>query len=449
MTTFQTSEENSADFQINSSEVVEIAQRLIQFDTSNYGVLEADVETEAAKYVLALLEEVGYEPEWIEPLPGRPSIVLRIPGSDPNLGGLLIHGHLDVVPAIAEDWDVDPFSGEIIDGVLWGRGAVDMKNMDAMILTLVREIARNNWQPKRDIVIAMLADEEAGGKIGAQWLVENRPELFKGITHAISEVGGYNTYVDGKRVYLLQTAEKGLTWYRLRAEGRAGHGSQVNPDNAITKLATAISEIGQHEWPLQLSETVTELLTGVAELTGLPFDPDDLESINALVEKLGSAKTFVGATLRTGSNPTQLDGGYKVNVIPQSATAGLDVRQIPGTEAEVHQCLQDLAPEVTFEKLHHDDGIEYPFAGECVEAMIAALQDNDPEAKVLPYMLSAGTDNKAFGKLGIQGYGFAPVQLPEEFDFPAMFHAKNERIPLSSLHFGTKVLWDFVKSYAG
>ncbi len=431
------------------SQVVEIAQQLIRFDTSNYGIIEQEVETQAAQYVMDLMTEVGYKPQWIEPVKGRPSVILRIPGSNPKLGGLLLHGHLDVVPAIAQDWDVDPFGGHIIDGVLWGRGAVDMKNMDAMILTLAQEIARKNWQPQRDIVIAMLADEEAGGKIGAQWLVQNRPDLFAGVTHAVSEVGGYNTYVHGKRVYLLQTAEKGLTWYKLLANGKAGHGSQVNEDNAITKLASVLTAIGKESWPTILTPAVRELLQGVADLTGLPFVEEDPDTIDNLLTALGAARPFVEATVRTGANPTQLQGGYKVNVIPQTAQGGLDVRPIPGTEKQVQQRLTQLAGEVQLEIIHHDDGIEHPFQGEFVEAMKSALLCADPEAVVLPYMLSAGTDNKAFGKIGIAGYGFAPVQLPADFNFSEMFHAKNERIPVSALHFGTQVLADFVQRWAG
>ncbi|WP_124054785.1 M20/M25/M40 family metallo-hydrolase [Arcanobacterium ihumii] len=433
---------NIADF----SEVVGIAQQLIRFDSTNNGIIEADVEAQAASYVMDLLREVGYQPEWIEPVKGRPSLVLRIPGRNRERGGLVVHGHLDVVPAIREDWSVDPFGGEIIDGVLWGRGAVDMKNMDAMIIAVLRHMARINYVPERDLTVAMFADEEAGGKVGAHWLVDHRPELFEGATHAISEVGGYNTYVNGKRVYLLQTAEKGLTWYRLLARGKAGHGSQVNEDNAVTKLAQALAAIGAEKWPLQLTDTVRQLLIGVSDLTGLPFDPEDPQTIDKLIDSLGAAKTFVGATLRTGSNPTQINGGYKVNVIPQCAEGGVDVRPIPGTEEAVAKRIIELVGDVELERLHDDDGIEFPFEGSTVEAMVNALEAEDPDAMVLPYMLSAGTDNKALARLGIKGYGFAPVQLPPGFDFPAMFHAANERIPVDSLYFGSRVLWNFLQN---
>lgn len=427
------------------SEPVTIARDLIRFDTSNYNRDGDDVETQAARYVMDMFHEVGVEAEWIEPVAGRPSVITRIAGTDRSRPGLLIHGHLDVVPAVAEDWSVDPFGGEIIDGMLYGRGAVDMKNMDAMIISLVRSMAREGWKPPRDIVVGLLADEEAGGKKGAHWLVDNRPDLFDGVSHAISEVGGYNTYVDGKRVYLLQTAEKGLSWYRLIADGKAGHGSQVNTDNAVTALAGALADIGRHEWQLHLTPTVRQLLEGVAELAGLPFDAEDPHIIDRLVEALGPAKAFVGATVRTTANPTQLTAGYAVNVIPGRAEGGLDVRPLPGEEAATYEQLCSMAPDVRFEFVHRDAGMEVPFAGPEVDAMVAALKAEDPDAHVLPYMLSGGTDNKAFARLGIHGYGFAPVQLPEGFDFPAKFHGVDECVPVDSIDFGVRVLTHFVQ----
>lgn len=435
------------------AESVDIAQQLIRFDTTNN---DRDViERPAAEYVMDLLGEVGLEPTMVGPTPGRPSVVVRISGQNRAIdvdaatgerrGAVVIHGHLDVVPAVAEDWSVDPFGGVIKDGMLWGRGAVDMKNMDAMILACVREIARTGYVPPRDLIIAFFADEEAGGKHGCQFLVENYPELFEGATHAISEVGGYNTYVNGKRVYLVQTGEKALTWYRFTAEGTAGHGSQVNHNNAVTKLARAMAAIGSEPWPLALTDTVRALLEGTAKLAGLPFDPHDEETINALIDALGPAKAYVGATVRTGSNLTSMNGGYMANVIPQTASGTLDVRAIPGTEAEVAARIEELAAGLTIEKLHDSPGYESPTTGSFVEAMTDSLAANDPDATVLPYLLSAGTDNKTLGKLGIKGYGFSPVKLPEGFDFPAMFHGIDERVPVASLPFGSAVLRDFVE----
>lgn len=422
-------------------EVVQICRDLIRIDTSNYGDGSGPGERVAAELVMALLTEVGFAPELIESVPGRSSVVLRIPGTDPTRPALVLHGHTDVVPAEAADWSVDPFAAEIRDGLVWGRGAVDMKDMDAMILAVVRDMGRTGWRPPRDLIVAMFADEEAGGKMGAQWLVRHRPDLFEGADEAVSEVGGYSTEVDGRRVYLLQTAEKGLAWLRLVAGGTAGHGSQVNTDNAVTRLAGAIHRIGEHSWPIHLTGTVRELLTGVADLTGTTFDPEDPEGIDRLVDALGPARKFVAATLRTGSNPSQLEAGYKANVIPGQASGVVDVRSIPGDEEEVFATIKRLAgPGIEIEPVHQDVGLEVPFSGNLVDAMVAAIDAEDPGAVVLPYMLSGGTDNKSLSRLGITGYGFAPLQLPPDLDFPGMFHGVDERVPVDALKFGCRVL---------
>lgn len=422
-------------------EVVDLCRELIRFDTTNPGDGTGPGERAAAEYVVGLLQDVGLEPELFESAPGRANVVVRLEGADPSRPALVVHGHLDVVPAHAPDWTVDPFAGELVDGLVWGRGAVDMKDMDAMILAVVRQMVREGRKPARDVVVAMFADEEAGGAYGAHWAVEHRPELFAGATEAISEVGGFSVDVAGQRVYLLQTAEKGLAWLRLVAEGRAGHGSQVNTDNAVTHLAAAVARIGAHAWPLQLTPTVRALLEGVADLTGLRFDPEDPASLDALVDALGPASRFVGATLRHTTNPTRLTAGYKENVIPGAATAVVDGRFLPGLDAEFDATVAELAgPHVRIEDVVRDTGLEVPFEGALVDAMVAAVLAEDPGAHVLPYMLSGGTDNKSMSRLGMAGYGFAPLRLPADLDFAGMFHGVDERVPADSLRFGSRVL---------
>ena len=281
-------------------EVVEFCRELLRIDTSNFGDNSGPGERKAAEYVAGLLTDVGLEVTFLESAPGRSMLVTRITGQDSSLPGLLVHGHLDVVPAQACDWQVDPFSGEERDGCLWGRGAVDMKDMDAMMLASVRDLVRSGVTPPRDLVIAFLADEEAGGDYGGRWLVRNHPELFDGVSDAVSEVGGFSVDLAGRRAYLVQTGEKGLAWLRLVAHGRAGHGSQVNDDNAVTRLAAAVVRIGAHPWPLEITETVRAFLAGVEEITGVRLDPDDPD---ALVATLGTTARFVGATLRDTANP--------------------------------------------------------------------------------------------------------------------------------------------------
>ncbi|PFG33327.1 M20/M25/M40 family metallo-hydrolase [Sanguibacter antarcticus] len=422
-------------------EVVRICRDLLRIDTSNYGDNEGPGERAAAEYVMGLLQEVGLDPELFESSPGRANVVVRIPGQDPSRPALVLHGHLDVVPAQAADWAVDPFAGEEIDGLLWGRGAVDMKDMDAMILAVVRQMVREGRKPARDVVVAFFADEEAGGTYGARYAVDHRPELFEGATEAVSEVGGFSVEINGHRAYLLQTAEKGLGWLRLVADGRAGHGSQVAHDNAVTHLAAAIARIGQHEWPMVVTPTVDALLRGVSDLTGLAYDPKDPAGVDRLIDALGPASRFVGATIRNTANPTQLSAGYKANVIPGRAEATIDVRFLAGHTTTGMATLRRLAGDkVRIEPIHEDIALEAPFSGHLVDSMVSAVLAEDRDATVLPYALSAGTDNKSLARLGITGYGFAPLQLPADLDFPGMFHGIDERVPVDSLKFGVRVL---------
>ena len=419
-------------------EVVRICRDLIQIDTSNFGDNEGPGERKAAEYTADLIEEVGLEAQLFESAPGRASVLTRMTGSDPSLPALVVHGHLDVVPAQKADWSVDPFSAEERDGLVWGRGAVDMKDMDAMILSVLRSMQREGRQPKRDLIFAFFADEEAGGNYGASWLVNNKPDLFDGATEAISEVGGFSATIGGQRTYLLQTAEKGISWLRLVAHGRAGHGSQINTDNAVTQLARAVARIGDHHWPVELTPTTRQFLDGVTELTGVEFDADNPDTI---LKELGTVARFVGATLQNTSNPTVLKGGYKHNVIPGSAEALIDVRTLPGQEEQVFATIKSLAGEsVEVSYAHKDVSLEVPFAGNLVDLMVDSLLAEDPGAKVLPYTLSGGTDNKSLSRLGITGYGFAPLRLPDDLDFTGMFHGVDERVPTESLRFGARVL---------
>jgi acetylornithine deacetylase/succinyl-diaminopimelate desuccinylase-like protein len=425
-------------------EAVRICRDLLRIDTSNYGDDSGPGERKAAELVVELLAEVGLDAQLLESAPGRSTVVTRIAGEDPARPALVVHGHLDVVPAQAADWQVHPFSGEERDGCLWGRGAVDMKDMNAMILATVRGLVRSGRRPPRDVVVAFFADEEAGGVRGAGWAVRKRPDLFEGACEAISEVGGYSVDLAGRRAYLLQTAEKGLAWLRLVAHGRAGHGSQINEDNAVTRLAAAVARIGAHPWPLEITPTVQAFLDGVEGITGVPLPADDPD---ALVATLGTVARFVGATLRNSANPTALEAGYKHNVIPGSATALVDCRFLPGKQEELMATIHELVGEgIEVSTDYESVALEVPFSGHLVDAMVAALGAEDPGAAVLPYCLSAGTDNKSLSHLGITGYGFAPLRLPADLDFAGMFHGVDERVPIDSLRFGVRVLRRFLST---
>jgi len=424
-------------------EAVEICGDLIRFASVNDGTGRGKGEREAAEYVAAQLAEVGLEPQLFESATNRTSVVARIPGEDPSRDALLIHGHLDVVPAEPKEWTYDPFAGEIADGCLWGRGAVDMLDMDAMTLAVVRDRMRTGRKPPRDVVVAFVADEEAGGVFGAQWLVENQPQLFEGCTEAISEVGGFSLSVnDDARLYLIECAQKGMAWMRLTAEGTAGHGSMTSTDNAVTKLCEAVARIGSHDFPVHVTKTVRAFLDAASESFQIELDPDDME---ATVKKLGPIARIVGATLRNTANPTMLDAGYKHNVIPGRAHAMVDGRYLPGFEDVWEQEIDALlGPGITREYVHYDIALETEFEGALVEAMSNALKAEDPGARAVPYMLSGGTDAKSFSRLGMRCFGFAPLRLPADLDFSGMFHGVDERVPLDALAFGTRVLDRFL-----
>lgn len=436
-----------------ADEVVDLVSALIRFDTSNTGELATTKgEAECAHWVADQLREVGYEPEYLESgAPGRGNVFVRLPGADSSRGALLIHGHLDVVPAEAADWSVHPFSGAVSEGYVWGRGAVDMKDMCGMMLAVARHFKRSGITPPRDLVFAFVADEESGGQYGAHWLVEHRPDLFAGVTDAIGEVGGFSITVprrDGgeRRLYLVETAEKGLLWMRLTARGRAGHGSMIHDDNAVTAIAEAVAKLGRHQFPIILSDSVAQFLSAISEETGYSFDPDsgDLEGA---VAKLGPIARLVGATLRDTANPTMLKAGYKANVIPATAEAVIDCRVLPGRQAAFEREVDEIiGPGISREWISELSSYETTFDGDLVDAMNAALLAVDPEARTVPYMLSGGTDAKAFAKLGIRCFGFAPLRLPPELDFAALFHGVDERVPVDALQFGARVLDHLLKN---
>jgi len=424
------------------NETITLCQEMIRIPSVNYGEGRGD-EKAMAEYVAAKLAEVGIKSELIETAPNRVNVVAKIEGSDKSRPGLVLHGHIDVVPVNADDWSVDPFSGEIKDGFIWGRGAVDMKDMDAMILATVRMWQRVGYKPPRNILLAFFADEEAGSDYGSRWLVKNRPELFDGYSEAVSEVGGFSlTITGGHRLYLVEAAQKGINWMKLSAKGTAGHGSFINPDNAVTKVADAVSRIGNYEWPQLETKTSGLLFRKIAQLTG---DKYDQKNVKPLLKHLGGAVKMLGATISNTANPTMLEAGYKVNVIPQSASAVVDGRFLPGYEDQLQETIKRLAgDEIEVEILTRDIALEVEFAGPLVDAMCKAITGEDKEGIPVPYLMSGGTDNKALSDLGIIGYGFSPLKLPENLDFFALFHGVDERVPIDGLKFGVRVLYEFL-----
>ncbi|MFK0217042.1 M20/M25/M40 family metallo-hydrolase [Streptomyces vinaceus] len=423
-------------------EAVDFTSGLIRIDTTNRGGGDCR-ERPAAEYVAERLAAAGAEPVLLERSPGRTNVVARIEGTDPGAEALLVHGHLDVVPADASEWSVDPFSGEVRDGVVWGRGAVDMKNMDAMVLAVVRAWARAGVRPRRDIVIAYTADEEDSAVDGSGFLADRYPHLFEGCTEGLSESGAFTVHNGpGQALYPIAAGERGTAWLKLTAQGTAGHGSKPNRANAVSRLAAAVARIGEYRWPVRLTGTVAACITRLAALQGLTVDPGargfDLDTV---LGKLGPAGLLVEATVRNSTNPTMLSAGYKLNVIPGTATAYVDGRMLPGTEAEFIATLDELTgPDVTWEFHHREVALEAPVDGRTFAVLRESVERFDPEGHVVPFCMAGGTDAKQFSRLGITGYGFSPLKLPPGFDYWSLFHGVDERVPVDALHFGVHVL---------
>ncbi|MFB6709007.1 M20/M25/M40 family metallo-hydrolase [Streptomyces sp. NPDC056333] len=429
-------------------ESVTFTSELIRIDTTNRGAGDCR-ERPAAEYVAERLAAAGLTPALLERTPGRTNVVARIEGTDPSADALLVHGHLDVVPAEADDWTVHPFSGEVRDGVVWGRGAIDMKNMDAMVLAVVRAWARAGIRPRRDIVIAYTADEEASAADGSGFLADQHPDLFEGCTEGISESGAFTFHAGpAMPLYPIAAGERGTGWLKLTAHGKAGHGSKVNKANAVSALAAAVARIGAHEWPVRLTPTVRAALTEIAALHGIQVDVHAPGfDVDELLGKLGPAAALVEPTVRNSANPTMLEAGYKVNVIPGRAVAYIDGRMVPGGEDEFHATLDRLTgPEVDWEFHHREVALQAPVDSPTYAKMRAAVERFDPDGHVVPYCMSGGTDAKQFSRLGITGYGFSPLKLPVGFDYQALFHGVDERVPVEALHFGVRVLDHYLRT---
>lgn len=425
-------------------DTVDTCARLVAFDTTNFGSGDSKGEHEAAQWVASRLADDGYDPVVLESAPTRCSAVVRIPGADRSAPGLLVHGHLDVVPANPADWSFDPFCGDVRDGAVWGRGALDMKDMDAMMLAVVRGWSRSGYRPPRDVVMAFVADEEDTGEQGAGFLAEQHADLFEGVRTAIGESGGYAVHLpDGGRLYPVAAGERGSAWMQLTARGAAGHGSRRNPDNAVATLAAAVTRLAEHRWPVHLTPTVSALVEGLSSYLGVTIDPAD----DASIRQLGDAGRLFEATVSNTLNPTMLSAGYKLNVIPSEATAGVDGRVLPGAEDDFFATVDALLGSSVTRSFHsyaapvsasHDSA---EFA-----AMADALRAHDPDALVLPFCMSGGTDAKAFASLGIACYGFAPGSTPPGFSHWDYVHGVDEHVLIESLAFGVRVLDSYLRA---
>ncbi|GAA4672330.1 M20/M25/M40 family metallo-hydrolase [Frondihabitans cladoniiphilus] len=423
-------------------ETLRFARALIRIDSVNTGdpATIGDGESRAIALIAGWLEEAGYTPLTEESAPGRANLVLRVTGADPTRGALVAHAHVDVVPADPTGWAHPPFAAEIADGYLYGRGALDMKNHAAALVAVARAWARDGIVPNRDIVFAFFSDEEAGGVYGARWVTEHRPEWLRGVTEAVSEVGGFSVPLGEKRGYLVATSEKGVGAATLTARGRAGHGSRPSHSNAVTRLARAVVAVGEHEFPIVSTSAMEEFALRASELLGVELTVETLEDH---LDLLGIAGPLVAAGLRDTVSPTMLAAGSKTNVIPGEATAQLDTRILPGTEGDLERAVEAVVaasgPGVEIEWSRTITPLESPARGPLLDAIQEALLDDDPDGVVVPYLMPASTDNKHLRALGITGYGFVPLRTAGDFDAFGLFHAVDERIPLDALAFSVRV----------
>jgi acetylornithine deacetylase/succinyl-diaminopimelate desuccinylase-like protein len=417
-------------------------------------------EAAAARYCAEVLGDAGIEAEVIELVEGRGSCVARMRASGTATEApLILMSHLDVVPVDAESWSRDPFGGDLIDGVVWGRGAVDMKDMVAMELAIMLALRRSGAQLRRDVIFAAVADEEAGGEHGARGLVDRRPELFhdaegRPAAAALNEVGGYSISLGGQRFYTIQVAEKGIVWTRLRTAGAPGHASMPHADNAAVKLASAVMALAadQSGRSARVLPLVADFLDaiGLGEVARLAEeDPSAASAILASHVADPVMRRSLDAMLRDTATPTVLHAGKKVNVMPGAGEAEVDVRTLPGTDqaallAHLQRVVGDGA---SVEPVVALPAVEWPADAEIVGVMHAALRRADPEATALPMMITPGTDAKALAQLAIPCYGFAPLRLEADFPFLELFHGHDERVPVSALAFGLPVLAEVVASY--
>ncbi|MFI5085000.1 MAG: M20/M25/M40 family metallo-hydrolase [Actinomycetales bacterium] len=427
-----------------------LCAELIRFDTTNFGEGRSNGERAVAEFLAARLTAAGYEPALLESAPGRASVVVRVAGADRTLPGLLVHAHLDVVPAEAGQWQQDPFSGAVRDGYIHGRGACDMKDMVAMTLATLLNWAQEGAVPRRDIVVAFVADEEDTGEFGALWLVAEHPQLFEGVEAAIGESGGTATVLtaaDGSpvRLYPVAVAERGTLHLRVRATGISGHGSRPVARNAIKDLVGALQRVGDHRWPLVLTPTVRAYIEQTTAALGFRAELGTDDGVEAAIAAMGRAGEVASVTIRCSATPTVLRAGYKVNVIPGEAEADIDVRALPGTEDATLAVIDELlGAGITREFLSYQPPTQSDMDSPWFAAMKAALLRHDPDAVVVPMCMGGGTDAKAFTALGIACYGFAPLGADPGGRTHQGVHGVDERIPVESVRGGALILQDFL-----
>ena len=431
---------------------VALLQGLVRFDTTN----PPGDERACVEWTEQLLDAAGFGTETYASDPDRPNLVARLPGDGPA-PPLLLYGHVDVVPTEGQDWTHPPFEGVIEDGFVWGRGTLDMKGGVAMLLAAALRAAREDIGLAGDLVVMIVSDEEAGGEEGAAYMVEQHPEVFADIEYAIGEFGGFPMTIAGERFYPVQLNEKAICWSQLTFSGPAGHGSVPGDGGAMAEMARAVTAITESRLPVHVIPPVEEMLEAVAseldEETGAVvralLDPEQTDEALAALDQDGG---MVDALLHNTAAPTVVSGGDKENVIPGEVRLTLDCRLLPGQTADdLERELRGVVPEdvgFEFDTLRYEAFPAETDTG-LFDLLAATLEAADPEGTVVPFVLPGGTDGRHLSRVGVQSYGFTPMQLPEDFSFMDTIHAADERVPTEAVAFGTERLVEVLEGYEG
>lgn len=426
---------------------VELLQNLIRFETIN----PPGNEAACIAYLDSVLREAGLETQILEKFPGRPNLLARLKGTG-NAPPLLFYGHVDVVPVTDQRWTHPPFSGDIIDGYVWGRGALDMKGGIAMLVTAFLRAHAEGFPLSGDLILCIVSDEERGGDAGARFLVEEHADLFSGVRHAIGEFGGFTLYLGGKKFYTIQVAEKQALWLRATTRGPAGHASAPVRGGAMAKMGALLTALDDYRPPAQITPPAEAMFSTIADGLDAPLDGlirgllDPAQS-DSLIDMLGDMARSIYPLLHNTVSPTVLRAGEATNVIPAAVMLDLDVRLLPGVKVE--DFLADfravIGEHVELENLIFDPGPGAPDMS-LFNRLAGVLREVDPDGIPVPYLLGGVTDARFFTKLGIQTYGFLPMQLPDSLDFASFIHAADERIPVEAVGFGVDVIERFLRA---
>ncbi|MBI3164648.1 MAG: M20/M25/M40 family metallo-hydrolase [Chloroflexi bacterium] len=427
---------------------VEILQRLIQFNTTN----PPGHEAACVGYIRDLLNEAGVESTLLAKDPDRPNLIARLPGEG-KAPPLLLYGHVDVVTTENQPWQQPPFEGKLIDGYVWGRGALDMKGGVAMMVAAFLRANAEGLRPPGDILLAIVSDEEAGGDFGAKFLVEEHAELFKGIKYAIGEFGGFTLTIGGKRFYPIMISEKQVCWMKATVRGLGGHGSMPEKGGASAKLARLLKALDENDLPIHVTPPAKMMVDAMASALGGPQSLILGQLANPaltdfVLKTLGSRGRTFYPLFRNTVSPTILHGSSKINVIPSEISVELDGRLLPGQTPDdmLHELRAIVGDDVQLDLIQFDPGPAEPDMS-LFNKLADVLKESDPEGIPIPLLLSGVTDGRFFSQIGIQTYGYLPMTLPEDFNFSQIIHAADERVPAAAIEFGAQVIYKALRRF--